>query len=369
MMGKFGKIAFACVAAALASATLPIAVRAQGDQGAGSVDGAIILSEFGGRPAFSPDGKRIAFVGRSYGDAYEMDLATRKLRNLTRNIPHHGIMRIQYLPNGDYLVTAPRVYAGPNTRAHLEKMWVLDKSLEKGLQPLGEQVFEGIAVSRHRNLVAWTVIEPELKPNEAWQVGFARPTKRYMAEISYRDGVPVLAGKREIMATLPKECIFIEPQDFRDADTELVYSCMGAMTGASVSISVMGTKLPNGENAVYFRRGGEYGEAEGIAPNGQWTTVECGKQEKGALPPLDICRLEFKPDGAISRLVIGTKSGSSQDISNPVVSPDGKWLAFQRSNRDDPDIGGGKRRFPDGDSGFGKVIRPSAPSQIWMSST
>ena len=116
--------------------------------------------------------------------------------------------------------------AGPNTRAHLE-MWVLDKHLAKGLQPLGEQVFEGIAVSRRKNLIAWSVIEPELGPDENWQAGFARPTKRYMAEIAERDGRAVLVGKHEILSSLPKDCLFIEPQDFRAGDGELVYSCMG----------------------------------------------------------------------------------------------------------------------------------------------
>jgi len=327
-------------AALLVSVTMPAAAPAQANPPAGSIDNASVLSEFGGRPAFSPNGKRIAFVGHTYGDAFEIDLATRRIRNLTRNIPHHGIVRIQYLPNGDYLVTAPRAQPGPNARAHLE-MWVLDKSLEKGMQPLGQQVFEGIAVSRRTNLIAWTVIEPELKPGEAWQIGFARPTKRYTAQIAYRGGVPRLVEKREIMAQLPRECNFIEPQDFRDADQELVYICMGQLSDAGVSISVMGTKLPGGESKVYFRRPGEYGEVEGIAPSGQWASVECGKQEKAALPPLDICRLELKEDGAISRLVIGTQPGGTRDISNPVVSPDGQWIAFQRSDRNDPDIGGG----------------------------
>jgi hypothetical protein len=116
---------------------------------------------------------------------------------------------------------------------------------------------------------------------------------------------------------------------------------MGQLSAAGVSISVMGTKLAEGESTTYYRRPGEYDEVEGIAPSGQWASVECGKQEKAALPPLDICRLDLKQDGAISRLVIGTEPGGTRDISNPVVSPDGRWIAFQRSDRNDPDIGGG----------------------------
>jgi Tol biopolymer transport system component len=313
-----------------------------------------MISPFGGRTAFSPDGKKIAFVGKTYGDAYEIDLATRKVRNLTQALPHQGIMRIQYLPDGNFLVTAPRIHNGANTRAHLE-MWVLDKNLEHGLQPLGEQVFEGIAVSRKSNLVAWTVVEPELKQSEGWQLGFVRPTKRYLAEISYQDGRPKLTGKREIMAKLPGECGFIEPQDFRQNDRELVYTCMGPMTRGDLSISVMGTDLATDTNTTYYRRAGEYDEVEGIAPDGSWAAVECGKQDKPGLPPLDICRLELRENGAMTLLVRGTVSGSTSDISNPIVSPDGKWLVFQRSDAARGEIGEGygvyMLRLPDQVSG------------------
>ncbi|RYD60028.1 MAG: hypothetical protein EOP60_00330 [Sphingomonadales bacterium] len=345
LMAALGKTrATLLAAAALVAASLSGGVQAE-DRLPG-IDDATVLSEFGGRPAFSPDGKRLAFVGKTYGDAFEMDLATRRVRNLTANIPHHGVTRIQYLPNGDFLVTAPRTSPGTNARAHLE-MWVLDRSLTKGLQPLGAQVFEGIDVSRKRNLVAWTVIAPELKPGDPWQMGFARPTRRYTAEIAYRAGVPVLANQHEIMAALPDECVFIEPQDFRDDDRELVYSCMGKMAGGRPSISVMGTRLAGGADTIYFRREGEYAEVEGIAPGGAWSTVECGVQDKAALPPLDICRLELKAGGggALTRIVRGAEPGRAQDISNPVISPDGKWVAFQRSVRDDPDIGGGNGVF------------------------
>ncbi len=305
-----------------------------------SIDQAEMLSPFGGRAAFSPDGKKIAFVGKTYADAYEIDLATRKVRNLTRGFPHQGIMRIQYLPDGNFLVTAPRINNGANTRAHLE-MWLLDKTVERGLRPLGEQVFEGIAVSRQRNLIAWTVIEPALGSRENWQLAFVRPTKRYMAEIRYVNGSPRIANKREIMATLPRECSFIEPQDFRENDAELVYSCMGLTASGGILISVMGNTLASDRNVTYYRKAGEYDEVEGIAPDGAWAAVECGKQDKPGLPELDICRLELRENGALSVLVRGRTPGSTDDISNPIVSPDGKWLVFQRSNSASGDIGEG----------------------------
>jgi Tol biopolymer transport system component len=295
-------------------------------------DEAEMLSAFGERASFSPDGRRIAFVGKAYGDAYEIDLATRQIRNLTRDVPHQGIVRIQFLPDGSYLVTAPQRYQGPDSRGRLE-MWTLDKELKAGLQPLAERPLEGIAVSRARNLIAWTAFAPgvSLGPKESWMAMFAKPTRHYVAEIVYRHGTPQIANKREIMSTPPEGCGFVEPQDFRDSDRELVFSCLGAADGKPL-ISVMGYHLETGRVVTYRRVLGEYNEVEGIAPDGSWATVECGTQDSAALPPLDICALDMKPDGQMRRLVVGTKPGSTAHVSNPVVSPDGKRIAFQKGD-------------------------------------
>lgn len=324
---RLGAVA-ATLALAPLAATTSAAAPAQTSAKEFRLEQAIRLSPFGERPAFSPDGGRIAFIGKAYGDAYEIELATGKIRNLTRNIPHQGIVRIQYLPDGNYLVTAPSRYVGPNSRAHLE-MWVLDKSLDKALQPLREKPFEGIAVSRSRNMIAWTTIEPELSPEESWRLAFSRPTKRYVAEISYDRGIPKLVDKREIMPVLPKECGFIEPQDFRRGNSELIFSCLGAGPGGTPLVSVMGYTLTSGAFVTYRREAGEYNEVEGIAADESWSTVECGQQSGPRLPPLDICRLELKPNGTMTRLIIGAMPGSTRHVSNPVVSPDGKWVAFQ----------------------------------------
>src|SRR5881397_524375 len=57
------------------------------------------LTGFGERAAWSPDDQRLAFMSKSFGDAFEIDLRTRMIRLLTGHFLHAGFLRVQYLPN------------------------------------------------------------------------------------------------------------------------------------------------------------------------------------------------------------------------------------------------------------------------------
>ena len=52
------------------------------------------LTGYGERAAWSPDGKRIAFMSRSFGDAFEIDLETKMIRLLTGHFLHKGFLRV-----------------------------------------------------------------------------------------------------------------------------------------------------------------------------------------------------------------------------------------------------------------------------------
>ena len=70
----------------LAAATLCLALSGFGQaKKSGSPEknpppGVTQLTGFGERAAWSPDGKRIAFMSKSFGDAFEIDLETRMIR-------------------------------------------------------------------------------------------------------------------------------------------------------------------------------------------------------------------------------------------------------------------------------------------------
>lgn len=301
-----------------------------------------MLSSFGERAAFSADGSRVAFVGKSYGDAFEIELQTGHVRNLTAGVPHQGVLRVQYLDNGDYLIAGPRRNIGPNSRINVD-LYILDKELKTGLKPLNQGVFEGVAIGP-RNTIAWQQIPAgeKLRPGEAWMDALQRISlEHYVGRIAFQNGNPVIIEKRRILTDRPEECTFAEVQDFREAGNEIVFYCGGgnAILGYDLRTSKYTAYVP------YSAGSKRYTEVEGLSPDGKWAAVECGDRRNATerVPPLDICRLELVPNGNLSRLVIATAPGSTRKASNPVVSRDGKSIAFQEADQaiGEPGEGGG----------------------------
>src|SRR5437660_2384516 len=66
------------------------------------------LTIFGERADWSHDGKRLLFLSKTYGDIFEIDLATRTLRLLTGHYPHAGYTRALYLVS---VICQPRFQA------------------------------------------------------------------------------------------------------------------------------------------------------------------------------------------------------------------------------------------------------------------
>jgi Tol biopolymer transport system component len=291
------------------------------------------LTGFGERAAWSPDGKRIAFMGRSFGDAFEIDLETKLTRLLTGHFQHAGFLRVQYLPNGDYfLIGARRFEDIRTTRARDQEMWVMKADLKSPPVALDHRISEGVAISLKRMKIAWANSRGQYP--EEFEQG---ESGLYTADIEYRDGVPTLANKREILRARAPECT-LEAQDFRRDDTELIYSCY-RQTPTPDKADVLGVDLKTGKVTVYRQLPGEYNEPEGISPDGEWTLVESSREQGADRQDhrhIDIWKLKLEPNS--EDFVRLTRWGDYEryKASNPVVSPDGKWIAFQSARTDEP---------------------------------
>src|SRR4029078_79071 len=94
-----------------------------------------ILTAFGGRGDISPGKRPSAFMAKSFGDAFVIDLATRVIRCLTCNVPGAAFLRIMHLPNGDYIWIGPDHFEDIRTsRTRDNQLWYLSR--QAGSKPV-----------------------------------------------------------------------------------------------------------------------------------------------------------------------------------------------------------------------------------------
>ncbi|MBC8469981.1 MAG: hypothetical protein H8D56_10965 [Planctomycetes bacterium] len=276
------------------------------------------ITHFGQRADFSHDGRRILFIEKTFGDVYEVELKTKTIRAMTHHYYHEGYTRALYLVNGDILLSGARQFDAINPMSSRSEknaeLWILNKDLSAAPVPLGEKCSEGPAVSRRRMRIAWT------------QGGAF-----YMANIVYKDGKPELANKKKILDKLDLSFeTGLETQNFRPPDEkELIFSAYGYQ-----GTEVMGLDIETGKVVNYSMAPNQYDEPEGIFPDGRFTLVECDKHNTRGIQYNDIYKLSLDGSGQTQRLTFfadypGYKS------TNPVVSDDGRYIAFQVAKRGD----------------------------------
>jgi hypothetical protein len=279
------------------------------------------VTHFGQRADFSHDGERILFIEKTFGDAYEVDLQINIIRLLTGHYYHEGYVRALYLVNGDILLAGARKFDAKNPQASRSEknaeLWVLKKDLSGPPIPLGEYCYEGPVVSRKRMRIAWT-------QREAF----------YMADIIYKDGKPKLTNKKRILAKPDLDIMKydIETQNLRPPDEkELIFSAYGDEYKAC---EIAGLDIETGKVVNCSKAPNRYDEPEGIFPDGKYTLVECDKHNLKGTSNIDIYKLALDGSGRTERLTFfadypGYKS------SNPAVSDDGRYMAFQYAKKGD----------------------------------
>ena len=294
------------------------------------------INDWGQRADFSHDGKRILFIEKTYGDVFECNLATGNVTPITHHYYHGGYTRALYMSNGDILLSGCTSFDADNPRDNRydkAELWVLDKSLTKPPVRLGAHCFEGPAVSRKNLRIAWTT-EYRQYP-DIYKKGECRV---HVGDIVYEKGVPRLANQRLVLSNISNEFfetpMSIETQNFVAPDeNRITMSIYGAGTVSLVD-------LDTGKISCVSAIPNHHNEPEGIYPDGKHTLVEssrqfAGEKLRGPVQYIDIWKLSLDGKEHWERITNFTEYKGYKS-SNPVVSDDGRYIAFQMARLGDP---------------------------------
>jgi hypothetical protein len=290
-----------------------------------------VLTHFGERADISPDNQRIAFMAKSFGDAFVVDLKTKIIRCLTCNVPGAAFLRVMHLANGDYILIGPEKFQDIRTsRTRDNELWYLGK--ERGSKPVrfNIKMSEGIALSKKNMKIAYSQIpaqDPTLGPQESRLV---------VADVDISGGAAKITNIKTVYESKSDACR-LEAQDFYDNDTKMTFTCYEPKGLASV----MSIDMASGAVTNMSKAPGTYNEVEGVFPDGKYTLVEMDHQceqlggRRGS-SNIDIWKLRL--DGTGKDLVRLTNFNDYEGgkASNPVVSTDGRFMAFQTARTTDP---------------------------------
>jgi hypothetical protein len=289
-----------------------------------------ILTHFGERADFSPDNKQVAFMAKSFGDAMAIDLETRNIRCLTCNVPGAVFLRVMHLANGDYLLIGPDHFENISlSRARDNELWYLRKA--RGSKPvkLNHKLNEGAAVSKNQMTIAFTL-------THAQEPSLAEGSSRLiLVDIDPSGDTPKLTHERVIYESKDRSCV-LEAQDFYDNNSKLTFTCYEPGPNASVmSIDLKTGKVTNMSNYK------GYNEVEGIFPDGQYTCVESDRQcnwlgGNPGMTNVDIWKLKLDGTGKDFVRLTNFNDFEGGKASNPVISTNGKFMAFQSARTTDP---------------------------------
>ena len=182
---------------------------------------------------------------------------------------------------------------------------------------------EGAAVSKRSTKIAFSVghaQDPAIPEGQ---------TRLVVADLDPSGETPALRGERVVFTSDGPGCS-LEAQDFFDDDRKLTYTCYEPEGRASVWT----IDLATGERVNQSAAIGFYNEVEGIFPDGRYTCVESDHQSRAFGDPasfrnIDIWKLRLDGTGHDFTRLTTFNDHEGWKASNPVVSTDGRLMAFQ----------------------------------------
>jgi Tol biopolymer transport system component len=229
-----------------------------------------------------------------------------------------------HLSTGDYILIGPEHFQDIHvSRSRDNELWFLSKQPNSKPIRFNQKMSEGAAISKKSLKISYSensAQNPEL-PKGA--------SRLFIADVDLSGGVPQLTNKKVVYESPDNRCN-IEAQDFFDNDRKMTFTCYQPEGMASVMTIDLETK----EVVNQSKAPGTYNEVEGIFPDGKYTCVEGDRQvqtlgRKGGFREIDIWKLRLDGTGKDFTRLTHFNDYDGWKASNPVVSTDGKFMAFQ----------------------------------------
>lgn len=291
-----------------------------------------VLTDFGQRPDWSPDGRHIVLLdGSPLGNVWIVNVETKDTRNLTAGLGEQLYSRAYYLSNGDLLLCGPTSgpdpsEAKPEAGRFTGVMSVLRAPFDDAPQMIGMPCWEGMAPSLSSMQIAWNRSDIDYTDSDLIDRVIYGITEVWTGEIRFLDDRPVIVGARKVLDrdTFGTLAVF-EVQGFRPpTEDELILTAYAYQAGEVIGLDTKTGALRNYSNST------AYEEAEGVDPDGTTVYVERDLEYTGIDPgALDIWRLDLS-DGAWERMTYFNRY-EPYYASNPAVAPGGGQFAFQLS--------------------------------------
>ncbi|PYX81011.1 MAG: hypothetical protein DMG70_21475 [Acidobacteria bacterium] len=289
-----------------------------------------ILTHFGERADISPDNQRVAFMAKSFGDGMVVDLKSRVIQCLTCNVPAAAFLRVMHLVTGDYILIGPDHFENIHiSRTRDNELWFLSK--ERGAKPvkLHQKLSEGAAISKKSLKIAFSQTAAQAPDLQS------EASRLRVADLDL-SGTPKLINEKTVYESKDRTCV-LEAQDFYDNDNKMTFTCYEPRGHSSA----MGIDLETGQVTNFSQAPGTYNEVEGIFPDGLYTAVEADRQceqlggQRGS-GNIDIWKLRLDGTGKDFTRLTHFNDYEGGKASNPVISTDGRFMAFQSARTTDP---------------------------------
>ena len=157
-----------------------------------------------------------------------------------------------------------------------------------------------------------------------------------VAELDLSGGTPKLINRKVVYESHDASC-HLEAQDFYDNDTKMTFTCYNSKdlpADSEILASAMGIDLRTGKVVNFSNAPGTYNECEGIFADGKYTCVEGDRHVaqlggKHGSRNIDIYKLKLDGTGKDFVRLTHFNDYEGWKASNPIISTDGKLMAFQ----------------------------------------